>query len=368
MSQVAKKARVRDKSFTPPRGTTSKMGVMVIFMKKRLTFASVFICVLVLIGLVSCSASGSGKPWTELPIPGETSDFIAEESSAGTADGASMTAEDNTVNPTPITETVELKTSDTLPPEPESTGDQTADTMSESGAASDTTDIPDNAGDTEKAEPKKPVQKNGKTVYLTFDDGPHKENTGKILSILDEYGVKATFFTVGKRVEIYAEQLKAIRDAGHAVGCHSYDHDYSRLTTPDGVTDEISEWEAAAEKALGEIPEEKLFRFPGGSPVKDENKCRAQVASLGYRGYDWNCLDNDCLIKKCPEGKDVEEWMKESFISTYKYGSSIKGAPLIVLAHETYIETVDILGWMIEFLQNEGYDFGTLDEIDSWYY
>ena len=66
--------------------------------------------------------------------------------------------------------------------------------------------------------------------------------------------------------------------------------------------------------------------------------------------------------------QEVEEWMKQSFISTYKYGSSLKNAPLIVLAHETYDETVDILGWMIEYLQNEGYTFGTLDTLESWYY
>ena len=215
---------------------------------------------------------------------------------------------------------------------------------------------------------KQPYKSGDKVVYLTFDDGPHKKNTERILKILDDYGVKATFFVIGNRVSVYPDQLKAVRDAGHAIGCHSYDHVYKTLTTPDGVKTEIADWESAAKKALGEVPSEKLFRFPGGSPTKDTAGCKAAVAELGYTGYDWNCLDNDCLIRKCPKDTDVEEWMKQSFISTYKYGSSLKNAPLIVLAHETYDETVDILGWMIEYLQNEGYTFGTLDTLESWYY
>ena len=337
-------------------------------MKKRIFIASVFIVFILLLGLVSCSSAGNG----EILLP--------DDKGTDTAAGSVSRSDDDTVGiiigggnePEISTAADKTETSDTDPPGLEVTDVELTETETASdedtAVLTDTVAVSVKPAETDKAEPKEPVEKNGKKAYLTFDDGPHKENTAKILDILDEYGVKATFFTVGKRVEIYGKQLKMIRDAGHAVGCHSYDHDYSRLKTPEGVKDEISEWESAAEKALGEIPEEKLFRFPGGSPVKDENDCRGQVAALGYRGYDWNCLDNDCLIKSCPEGKDVEEWMKESFLNTYKYGSSIKGAPLIILAHETYTETVDILSWMIEFLQSEGYDFGTLDEVDTWYY
>lgn len=251
------------------------------------------------------------------------------------------------------TETTPPETDDTIGVQPKTTADT---------AASETT------AEEPAPKTKQPYKSGDKVVYLTFDDGPHKKNTERILKILDDYGVKATFFVIGNRVSVYPDQLKAVRDAGHAIGCHSYDHVYKTLTTPDGVKTEIADWEAAAKKALGEVPSEKLFRFPGGSPTKDTAGCKAAVAELGYTGYDWNCLDNDCLIRKCPKDTDVEEWMKQSFISTYKYGSSLKNAPLIVLAHETYDETVDILGWMIEYLQNEGYTFGTLDTLESWYY
>ena len=209
----------------------------------------------------------------------------------------------------------------------------------------------------------------GKIAYLTFDDGPDKNNTGRILDILDEYDVKATFFVVGTRAERCPGQLKDIAERGHAIGCHSYDHDYSRLKSADGLTAEISDWESAVEKILGELPPSKLFRFPGGSPIKDENNLKSVLAELGYSGFDWNCVNNDCLVKKCPADMTEDEWLKQSFIETYNYGSKLKNAPLIILMHETYSQTADMLGWAIEFLQSEGYTFAALDELQaSWYY
>ena len=209
----------------------------------------------------------------------------------------------------------------------------------------------------------------GKIAYLTFDDGPDKNNTGRILDILDEYDVKATFFVVGNRAERYSGQLEDIAERGHAIGCHSYDHDYSRLKSADGLTAEISDWESAVEKILGELPPSKLFRFPGGSPIKDENNLKSVLAELGYSGFDWNCLNNDCLVKKCPADMTEDEWLKQSFIDAYNYGSKLKNAPLIILMHETYSQTADMLGWAIEFLQSEDYTFATLDELQaSWYY
>ena len=68
-----------------------------------------------------------------------------------------------------------------------------------------------------------------KVIYLTFDDGPHKENTEKVLAILREYKIKATFFTVGAWVKTYPEIVKKVHDEGQLIGCHSYTHDYEPL-------------------------------------------------------------------------------------------------------------------------------------------
>jgi peptidoglycan/xylan/chitin deacetylase (PgdA/CDA1 family) len=59
---------------------------------------------------------------------------------------------------------------------------------------------------------------------LTFDDGPHPRHTPKLLEILKRYNAKATFFMVGKVASRYPELVKAVADAGHVIGNHSWDH------------------------------------------------------------------------------------------------------------------------------------------------
>lgn len=239
-----------------------------------------------------------------------------------------------------------------------------ADTTADSSTAADTAADSSTAADTTAAKPS-----SGKVAYLTFDDGPNKKNIASILDTLDEYGVKATFFTVGYLVDRYPELVADCAERGHAIGCHSYDHDYARIQKEGGLEAEISEWETAISAALGEVPDEKLFRFPGGSTKKSALDLKGKLSELGYKGYDWNCANYDSMLKKCPANMARKDWLKKNFTDTYKYGSSLKNAPLIILLHESYTETADMLGWIIEFLQDEGYSFGTLDELDSsWYY
>ena len=239
-----------------------------------------------------------------------------------------------------------------------------ADTTADSSTAADTAAGTSTAADTAAAKPS-----SGKVAYLTFDDGPNKKNIASILDTLDEYGVKATFFTVGYLVDRYPQLVADCAERGHAIGCHSYDHDYARIQKEGGLEAEISEWETAITAALGEVPAEKLFRFPGGSTKKSELDLKGKLTELGYKGYDWNCANYDSMLKKCPANMTADEWLKKNFTDTFKYGSSLKNSPLIILLHESYTETADMLGWIIEFLQDEGYSFGTLDELDSsWYY
>jgi peptidoglycan/xylan/chitin deacetylase (PgdA/CDA1 family) len=79
----------------------------------------------------------------------------------------------------------------------------------------------------------------GKKIALTFDDGPHPRYTPKILSILKEYGITATFFVVGVNVEYYPEAMQLIVDSGCEIGNHTYKHKNLSTLTKDEISDEI---------------------------------------------------------------------------------------------------------------------------------
>ena len=67
-----------------------------------------------------------------------------------------------------------------------------------------------------------PDEKDG--IFITFDDGPRPEVTPWVLDLLDKYNAKATFFCIGKNVEMFPELFEEVKRRGHAVGNHSYSH------------------------------------------------------------------------------------------------------------------------------------------------
>ncbi len=211
-----------------------------------------------------------------------------------------------------------------------------------------------------------------KRIYLTFDDGPH-HNTDRVLEILDTYGVKATFFTLGTYVAVYPERTKTIVDNGHLLACHSYSHDYVKLyESADAVLNEINAWKAAVEKAGISLPQKVYFRFPGGTTTTYMERDRYEeifwtITDAGYYTMDWTCANNDRYLNGKTEEQTLEEYLVQSAITTtasLKYSPSL---PKIMLMHDTADETAATLPQIIEALLNEGYTFGTLDELDGYW-
>ena len=103
----------------------------------------------------------------------------------------------------------------------------------------------------------------GKKVYLTFDDGP-SENTEKILDILSEYDVKATFFVIGRTDDVSKDIYQRIRREGHTLAMHSYTHQYQKIYASKNAykrdLEKLSDllFDVTGEKC-------KFIRFPGGS-------------------------------------------------------------------------------------------------------
>ncbi len=134
-------------------------------------------------------------------------------------------------------------------------------------------------------------------VALTFDDGPHPRWTPRILEILARRGVRATFFVVGRKVEDHPEVLRAIVDAGHGVGLHSYAHDrLFALRTERRVRDDLERGMAALERILGCRP--ALFR----PPIGHTNPRIARVVdALGLVVVGWTLGGRDGLARARPD-------------------------------------------------------------------
>lgn len=211
-----------------------------------------------------------------------------------------------------------------------------------------------------------------KRIYLTFDDGPH-HNTDRVLEILEEYGAKATFFTLGTYIAVYPERTKAICDSGHLLACHSYSHDYMKLyESAESTLTEIRAWEDAVEAAGVSLPQTVYFRFPGGSTTDYMARDRYEeifwaITDAGYYAMDWTCANNDRYLNGKTEEQTLVEYLVESTAVTLNSLSWTPTTPKIMLMHDTADETVEALPQILEYLIGEGYTFGTLDELDGYW-
>ena len=189
-----------------------------------------------------------------------------------------------------------------------------------------------------------------KTVYLTFDDGPSDRVTPKILDILNEEQIKATFFIVGKRAETRMGILKRAHDEGHSLGVHSYSHIYSEIyASKEALLDDILKCNNIIYRATGKYS--NLYRFPGGSFGVEPELIDA-VKERGYKCIDWNASFRDCEIK----GASSEQLFNEAI------ATSAGANNIILLAHDATdkVETVSAVKELIKRFKALGYKFDKL--------
>lgn len=143
-----------------------------------------------------------------------------------------------------------------------------------------------------------------KTMYLTFDDGPSEENTNRVLDILKERDIKATFFLVGENVRKHPEVVQRIIEEGHTIGIHCDNHDYKTVYA--SVDSFVQDFETA-HQTLFELTglDVKIFRFPGGS-INDFNvgvreDIIQEMTNRGYIYFDWNASLEDAVKESAPE-------------------------------------------------------------------
>jgi peptidoglycan/xylan/chitin deacetylase (PgdA/CDA1 family) len=125
-------------------------------------------------------------------------------------------------------------------------------------------------------------------VALTFDDGPSLYYTPQVLSILRQYGVHATFFTIGENVRLYPELVQQEYNAGHIIGNHSWDHPDLTQRSGASVTSELSRTCDVIQQTIGIRP--TLFRPPYGAI---NAQVGFQASQLGLTSIVWSVDTRD---------------------------------------------------------------------------
>ena len=196
-----------------------------------------------------------------------------------------------------------------------------------------------------------PLRENEETddmisVYLTFDDGPSAE-TDRILDILKEYNVKATFFVIGKTDENSVKAYQRIVEEGHTLGMHSYSHQYAQVyASREAFEDDLTSLQDYLFSITG--MESTFYRFPGGSsnkvskiPMSDLIQC-LEERNITY--FDWNVSSGDA------SGTQLSS---QTIINNVMSGINGTLKNYVVLFHDSAAKktTVDALPEILEQLQ-----------------
>jgi peptidoglycan-N-acetylglucosamine deacetylase len=184
-----------------------------------------------------------------------------------------------------------------------------------------------------------------KAIALTFDDGPWPTTTTQILDILKKNNIKATFFWVGRYLQVYPELGKKVAAAGHAIGNHTWNHQYIKYNE-EGAAREIDRTTALIEKVTG--VKTTIFRPPGGML---DNGLAAYAQKRNYTVVMWSA---DSLDWRTNTQSLMENVMKQA------------NSGGIVLMHDgggNRSRTVEALPDIIAKFRKEGYTFVTVPEL-----
>jgi peptidoglycan-N-acetylglucosamine deacetylase len=180
-----------------------------------------------------------------------------------------------------------------------------------------------------------------RSVCLTFDDGPHPVYTPRLLDLLQERGVRATFFLVGRQIERHPEIVLRMVSAGHTVGNHTFSHGEPSSVSARQLIDEVRRTDDLLTPILGRAP--RLFRPPHG---------KVTVAKLMRL---WGSSRTVVLWNSDP--KDFSRSDAGEVIDWFR-ARPLRGGDL-VLMHDNVPHSIDALPVLIKEAHERGLDFVT---------
>lgn len=192
----------------------------------------------------------------------------------------------------------------------------------------------------------------GKKLALTFDDGPNPAATPKLLEVLARHNVQATFFLIGKFVQMEPALAREVAAAGHEVANHTQDHPFLIFASSDDVKRQLMNCEAAL-AAAGVPNAHRLFRPPYGAR---RPRTLSTVRELGLTPVSWTIT---CYDWKPTSAEKVE----------FHAMRQIRGGDVILLHDGGHLalnadrtHTVNAVASMVPKLIDQGYEFVTIGD------
>ncbi|MGL4629149.1 MAG: polysaccharide deacetylase family protein [Cetobacterium sp.] len=188
---------------------------------------------------------------------------------------------------------------------------------------------------------------NERKIALTFDDGPNDTSLPKILNLLKEENVKASFFFIGRNIKARREEVKRTYDEGHLVLNHSYTHSNFEKVSQDIIAQEIEKTNSEINNIIGVVP--SLYRPPYG--IKTSSG-KLAAKKMGMDIILWNVDGEDWSSKKSV--KEIIETQKKQ---------TKNGSIILMHTQPDKYTSYEALTVLIPYYREQNYQFVTLDEL-----
>ena len=181
-------------------------------------------------------------------------------------------------------------------------------------------------------------------IALTFDDGPARKITPQIIALLEEYDARATFCVVGNMLETRMDIGELIFQSGNEMIGHSWNHSYLTKLSASEIERQLLDTNALIEKITGSAP--VFFRPPYGAV---NTRVRETSEKLGMSLLLWSI--------------DPKDWKYKNATVTYEHILENVKEGSIILCHDLYGSTVELVEMLLPELTRQGYRFVTVSEL-----